>query len=240
MRKGAILLLICLLCLSFAGKAQEIVTEVPDSIQQQSDSLPRKKGEAADPRVSVVIHEADSIGVPKIDLKPAFKPNPTKATLYALIPGMGQIYNRKYWKLPLVYGGFMGFFYAVTWNNRNYQDYKQAYFDLLSTDPTSKDSWRDFIRTPGLTREEQNEYIKNNSSFENELKSKKDYFRRYRDLSIILTVGFYAITIIDAYVDAQLFDFDISPDLSMRIEPAFTPKTSVTPQTYGLNCSFTF
>ncbi len=224
MRKGTLLLLVCLFCFALTGKAQEIVTEAAKT----------------DSTVHVVILKADSLGVPKVDIKSGFHPNPTTATLYALIPGMGQIYNRKYWKLPLVYGGFMGFFYAITWNNRNYQDYKQAYFDLLSDDPTSKNSWRDFVRTPNLSPEEQNEYIKNNSSFENELKSKKDYFRRYRDLSIILAVGFYAITIIDAYVDAQLFDFDITPDLSMRVEPAFSPKTSVTPRTYGLNCSLTF
>ncbi len=237
MRKGGILLLVWLICLSFTGKAQEIVTEVADTIRQEQQEV-RKRISAEDPNVSVVILD-DSVRVPAVDMASAFKPNPTRATLYALIPGMGQIYNRKYWKLPLVYGGFMGFFYAITWNNRNYQDYKEAYFDVVVGNTDEKASWRDFVRVPGLSPEEQNAYI-NNSSFVNELKSKKDYFRRYRDLSIILTVGFYAITIIDAYVDAQLFDFDITPDLSMRVEPVYTPPTSFSSRTYGLNCSFTF
>ncbi len=79
-----------------------------------------------------------------------------------------------------------------------------------------------------------------NSSFQDRLKRQKDYYRRYRDLSIIITVGVYALSIIDAYVDAQLFDFDISPDLSLRLEPVVSPETSVTPRTYGLNCSLKF
>ena len=80
----------------------------------------------------------------------------------------------------------------------------------------------------------------NNSNFKDQLKRQKDYFRRYRDLSIIITVGVYALSIVDAYVDAQLFDFDISPDLSLHLEPGVSPKTSVTPRTYGLNCSLKF
>lgn len=78
------------------------------------------------------------------------------------------------------------------------------------------------------------------SNFKDRIKRQKDYFRRYRDLSIIITAGVYALTLIDAYVDAQLFNFDISPDLSMRVEPVVTPKTSVTPRSYGLNCSLKF
>ena len=78
------------------------------------------------------------------------------------------------------------------------------------------------------------------AQFQENLKRRKDYFRRYRDLSIIITVGVYAISIIDAYVDAQLFDFDISPDLSLHWSPEVTPKTRYTPGSYGLNCSFKF
>ncbi len=238
MSKGGILLLAWLLCLSVTGKAQEVVKEAADTIRHEQREA-RKKISAENTEVSVVILD-DSIRMPKNGQVTAFKPDPTKATLYALIPGLGQIYNRKYWKLPLVYGGFMGFYYAISWNNRNYQDYKQAYFDVVTENTAPDASWRDFVRTPGMSKEEQDSYMKGNTSFENELKSKKDYFRRYRDLSIILSVGFYAITIIDAYVDAQLFDFDISPDLSMRLEPVYTPPTSVSSRTYGLNCSFTF
>ena len=160
--------------------------------------------------------------------------------LFALVPGLGQIYNRKYWKLPIVYGGLMGCMYAVTWNNKNYKDYSTAYKDIMydaaknleNPDAWSK-SWQD------LTSMAPEDAI-NNSNFKDQLKRQKDYFRRYRDLSIIITVGVYALSIVDAYVDAQLFDFDISPDLSLHLEPVVSPKTSVTPRTYGLNCSLKF
>ena len=79
----------------------------------------------------------------------------------------------------------------------------------------------------------------NNSNFKDQLKRQKDYFRRYRDLSIIITVGVYALSIVDAYVDAQLFDL-IYHRIILALEPVVSPKTSVTPRTYGLNCSLKF
>lgn len=207
--------------------------------------------EKPDSTVQAVLMAADSVGQPKfkkLDMKP-FKPNPTRAVIYsAILPGLGQIYNRAYWKLPIVYGGFMGCIYAITWNNKNYQDYSTAYRDLISDadkyreDPTAwgedkwSNSWVDLVKKSGLDPES---YI-NNSSRQDNIRRRKDYFRRYRDLSIIITVGVYAICMIDAYVDAQLFDFDISPDLSMRVEPVVTPKTSFSQRSYGLNCSIKF
>lgn len=207
--------------------------------------------EKPDSTVQAVLMAADSVGQPKfkeINMKP-FKPNPTRAVIYsAILPGLGQIYNRAYWKLPIVYGGFMGCIYAITWNNKNYQDYSTAYRDLISDadkyreDPTAwgedkwSNSWVDLVKKSGLDPES---YI-NNSSRQDNIRRRKDYFRRYRDLSIIITAGVYAICMIDAYVDAQLFDFDISPDLSMRVEPVVTPKTSFSQRSYGLNCSIKF
>lgn len=188
-----------------------------------------------DSTVAAVMAAADSLPVPGMEL-PAFKPNPTKAVIYsAIFPGLGQIYNRKYWKLPLVYGAFMGCAYAISWNNRNYSDYSQAYMDIMSEDPETNNSWINFL--PANADPEQ--YIED-TNFKESLKSRKDYFRRYRDLSIIITVGVYFITMIDAYVDAQLFDFDISPDLSLRVEPTMTQPTSYSSRTYGLNCSIKF
>ena len=196
-----------------------------------------------DSMVQAVLQSADSASRVKgkeIDLKP-FKPNPTKAViLSAILPGLGQIYNKAYWKLPIVYGGFMGCIYAITWNNKNYKDYSTAYKDIMydaaknleNPDAWSK-SWQD------LTSMAPEDAI-NNSNFKDQWKRQKDDFRRYRDLSIIITVGVYALSIVDAYVDAQLFDFDISPDLSLHLEPVVSPKTSVTPRTYGLNCSLKF
>ena len=234
MRNGrAILWIIVLLCGSvWSGYAQGAMTARQDTV------IP------PDSAVMAVLSAADSLPQPKVKLK-EFKPDPNKALLYALVPGLGQIYNRKYWKLPLVYGAFMGCMYAITWNNK---DYSTAYFDIMADyqkvlvaekegqkyEGPWQESWTIFVRNG-----EESTYV-SNSQFQENLKRRKDYFRRYRDLSIIITVGVYAISIIDAYVDAQLFDFDISPDLSMHWSPEVTPKTRYTPGSYGLNCSFKF
>ena len=172
-----------------------------------------------------------------------FKPNPKLATRVALIfPGFGQAYNRQYWKLPLVYGGLMGFMYAITWNNKTYQDYKDAYFDIVQdskNDPKSEkpetwsQSWQDFLSGDPASR-------LHDRNFHDNLKRGKDYFRRYRDLSIILGVAFYFICVADAYVDAQMFDFDISPDLSFRFTPIYIPETIVSSRCYGINMCMTF
>ena len=196
----------------------------------------------ADSTVQTVLAQADSIGVPevKLSVKQAFKPNPTKAVLLGLVPGLGQIYNRKYWKLPIVYGGLMGCMYAVTWNNRNYKDYSEAYKDIMydaAANPNNPEAWSQTWQV--LTSMDPATALKD-SNFKDRLKRQKDYYRRYRDLSIIITVGVYALTLVDAYVDAQLFDFDITPDLSMRVEPVVSPQTSVTPRSYGLNCCLKF
>ena len=168
-----------------------------------------------------------------------FKPNPKKALFLALVPGGGHIYNRKYWKLPLVYGSFIGCFYAINWNGNQHSGYRNAYLDFIDDDPATN-SWDDY-RYGSYRRvnpEDWTNEMKN--SFATSLKNARDFHRRNRDLSYIVTVGFYAIWIIDAYVDAQLFDFDISPDLSMRLEPVFFDRTPNHSRTLGLQFCFTF
>lgn len=222
-------LLIMLIAFPISGQAQEVIIEeggMPEAF-------------VADSTVQAVVIAADSVSAAMPQLEMRFKPDPNRALIYAIVPGLGQIYNRKYWKLPIVYGAFMGCLYAITWNNRNYQDYKQAYLDILSSKPMENDSWVDFL--PGnVSDEEKASYVNNQNFINNTLRGGRDSFRRYRDMSILITIGVYAISLIDAYVDAQLFDFDISPDLSMRVEPVYTPKTSYTPHTYGVNCSIKF
>ncbi|MCD8194306.1 MAG: DUF5683 domain-containing protein [Tannerellaceae bacterium] len=221
------------------------IPEVPmDTIQVMSpDSTVGEVVAAAD---SVFTQQEVEMSIPAN----AWKPNSTRAVLYsAIFPGLGQIYNKQYWKLPIVYGGFMGCLYAVTWNNKNYKDYRDAYFDIE----------KDRIRWNDLKEEDRNnnfdasnswvvllpsstsvETALNTTTFSDNLKRRKDYFRRYRDLSILITVGVYAICIIDAYIDAELFDFDISPDLTMRVEPVVTPKTSYSSRTVGVSWSMNF
>ena len=149
------------------------------------------------------------------------KPDAIKAVWLGVIcPGAGQIYNKSYWKLPIVYGAFMGCGYAISWTQNRYTNYKTAYLDLyndyqagtVSEDPSKTyiavipDGY-DLQRVGGASRWMQT------------LNNQQQIFRRYRDYSILAIVVVYALSLIDAYVDAQLFDFDISPDLSLNVEP---------------------
>jgi hypothetical protein len=225
-------------CFPFLTQAQEIIALENDSIH--IDFLP-------DSVMFVDMQLFDSLVMENQIVLTPFKPDPTKAVIYsAIFPGLGQIYNRQYWKLPLVYGGFMGFTYAIMWNNKNLRDCAEAYrdltYDLKKYHEKPEDwpqenwhqSWQNFLPANSDAAS------RFNDNFRQQLKRWRDYSRRNRDLSIILTVGFYLICMADAYVDAQLFDFDISPDLSMRIEPVVSPGTSFTPRLFGLNCSIKF
>lgn len=168
--------------------------------------------------------------------KKQFIPDPTKATWLAVIfPGGGQIYNRKYWKLPIVYGGFVGCAYALTWNGQMYEDYSQAYLDIMDDNPNT-DSFMDLL-PPGYPVNANMDYLKR------VIKRKKDYYRRYRDMSVFIFMGVYALSIIDAYVDAELASFDISQDLSMKLEPTVIQNNQYNLRegnSYGLQCSFRF
>lgn len=197
------------------------------------DSLINDSITQADVEKPIIAQLPDTTQLPK-PMK-QWIPNPTRATWLAVIfPGAGQIYNRKYWKLPIFYGGFAGCAYALTWNNNMYKDYSRAYRDLMSGDPT-KNSYEDLLPP-------HHGYSK--SQLETVFKNRKDRFRRYRDLSIFAFIGVYILSIIDAYVDAELSNFDITPDLSMRIEPTIMNNSSNTLRTsdksVGLQCSFTF
>ena len=182
---------------------------------------------------------AQPIAKAQQQVQKAFVPKPTKALWLSLVlPGAGQIYNRKYWKLPIIYGGFFGCAYALTWNQMMYRDYSQAYLDIMDDDPNTK-SYLDMLppRYDITGREDQ---------FKKIFKRKKDFYRRYRDLSAFCFIGVYLLSVVDAYVDAQLSEFDISPDLSMKVEPAVigTPKlmggTTSGRAAYGEGCSLRF
>lgn len=148
-----------------------------------------------------------------------FVPDPTRAVwLSALCPGLGQVYNRRYWKLPLVIGGYLGLAYATSWNNTMLSDYTRAYADITDNDPNTN-SYMDFFH--GNIKEENLD----KTWLKNVLKSRKDYFRRNRDLCIIGMVGVYLLAMVDAYVDASLSHFDISPQLSMDVAPALIQDT---------------
>lgn len=142
-----------------------------------------------------------------------YKPDPSRAIwLGCIVPGLGQVYNHKYWKLPLLYGGFAGLAYAISWNNRMYNDYKNAYLDITGNNPNAT-SYLNLLTPYQRTQPIDKTWLTS------AILTQVEVFRRYRDLSVICAVGLYALSIIDAYVDAQLYDFDVSPDLSMKIAP---------------------
>jgi len=144
--------------------------------------------------------------------------SPRKATMYsAILPGLGQAYNKKYWKIPLIYIGFGTIGYFINWNNENYQLFRVGYQHLTDGNPETQD----YLKIEAVRRI--NYDVDNPTDFnnlKNALSRRQDYYRRNRDLLIISFVGFYGLNIIDASVDAHLFDFDIGDDLTMNWQPS--------------------
>lgn len=180
----------------------------------------------------------DSIKIAKKRDWATWRPNPKRAMWLALVlPGAGQIYNRKYWKLPIVYGGFVGCAYALRWNNQMYRDYSQAYLDLMDNDPNTQ-SYNQFLHLGAKIDDS------NKARYQKLFKSRKDTYRRWRDLSVFCLIGVYALSVIDAYVDASLSEFDISKDLSLRVEPTIInnnrERNPLKSNSLGINCSLNF
>ena len=228
-----------MLCLpsTIAAQAQHFVGDstyfvMPDLEELNLSTLPEL------PEIS----EADPTGATNLTRRQlrqqrlaSFTPDPGKATWSALVfPGGGQIYNHKYWKLPIVYGGFLGCAYALNWNNQMYSDYSQAYLDIMDDDPGTA-SYEDFL-PPRYNVEANKDYLTR------VFKNRKDNYRRQRDLSIFCFIGVYLLSVVDAYVDAELSNFDITDDLSVQVRPATIEnrQNTLRNQAYGLQCSFSF
>lgn len=129
------------------------------------------------------------------------KHSPQKAVLYSLVfPGLGQIYNRKYWKLPIIYGAGGAFAYYVLYNQLKYQKFRDAVIDGAATEA---DAVIDGVKYPYSI-----------------LDRGRDGYRRNRDLSVAGLGAIYLLNVIDAMVDAHFFYYDVSDDLSMRVQPA--------------------
>jgi hypothetical protein len=211
--------IIILLTFLLSTEAQE-VKAVKDTLQN-STKVARKE---FSPKLS---REVQEINVAKDTLQKTTKIekkkiSPKKATIYAaLIPGLGQAYNGKYWKLPIVYGGYVGLVYIFGWNNNNYNDYSQAYRTIAKYTSTTgmpavdRTYLDNFIKNPSINLDNPSHF----SYVTTSLKSGKDFYRRNRDMTIIGIAALHILSIIDASVDANLSDFDISDDLSMKIGP---------------------
>ena len=168
--------------------------------------------------------------------KSTFQPDAQKSVwLAAVVPGLGQIYNRQYWKVPIIYGGALGLAYGITWNDRMFVDYKKGYVDLMDKDPNT--NYFEYLLPEGVTLNNSNK-----DYYTRVIKTKLDNYRRYRDLCIIASAVFYLLTILDAYVDAQMFDYDISSDLSLEVVPTVIAPSAAHEQesSVGLSCKLKF
>ena len=166
--------------------------------------------------VSQILDSASSIStLPTVKLftdsvqqsKIVYKPDPRKAVWYsALCPGLGQLYNRRYWKLPFIGAGFVTVAYAIGWNTKYYNAYTNAYRDIIDNDPSTQ-SYLKLMPAGSI--------IADPTYFKTVILNRQQKYRRMRDMSYMSAIGVYVISLLDAFVDAQLYDFDISPDLSV-------------------------
>lgn len=180
-----------MLAASGAGFSQSDSTAAPDSVRQV-----QVLGDSLNQDVETEVAEELFTETPRH--------SPTKAVIRsAVIPGWGQVYNDKYWKLPIVYGGLGGIGYWVYFNADNHRTYRQALEFRNDGDSTTIDDFPFFT--------------------ESQLGSVKEYYRSQLDLSILLLVAFYGLQIVDAAVDAHLYEFDVGDDLSLRWSPWVRP-----------------
>ena len=231
------------LCLASPAAAQkeEVSADSVSLTHAVSDSVVVNRAVYEDSVVDGRIFMADTLK----NVRPkrnwaTWRPNAKRAMWLAIVlPGAGQIYNRKYWKLPFVYGGFVGCAYAMRWNNQMFRDYSQAYMDIMDDDPNTQ-SYNQFLHL-GATID-----ASNIERYKEIFRKRKDKFRRWRDMSFFCLVGVYAISIIDAYVDASLSEFDISKDLSLRVEPTIINRSNgmqtnpLRDNSLGVSCSLNF
>lgn len=192
---------------------------------------------------SLPAQDADTI-VPINSKKRQFSPVPLKATMLSVaFPGLGQVYNRKYWKIPLVYAGFGALAYSISFYTTHYNDMMKAYQDFTDKVPETA-SYTRFVRIdpaeydPVLHPET---YKPSTASWvEDGLLSAVDAYKKYRDLSYIGVAAWYLLSILDANVDASLFNFDIGKNLDLALSPACFPVAgnSLAGINLSLKCKF--
>jgi hypothetical protein len=162
------------------------------------------------------IAKGDSVSIPKHSAK--------KATYYSMVlPGLGQAYNKKYWKIPVIYAGFGTLAYFIHTNNQEYLKFKEAYEWNISGDTTPIDN--------PLT-------VKYKDPAD--LLTGMNYYRRNLEVSVMFTAVLYILNVVDAAVDAHFFDFNVSDDLSLHVQPYLNPSPFASKQSGGLRLTFSF
>lgn len=157
---------------------------------------------------------------------PAYEHSPTRATLMsAALPGLGQAYNKKYWKIPIIYAGFGALYYFIRFNGTEYRKFRDAYNVVALGDSANFDNY---------------EYIIRYNANINQLQQGRNYYRRNLELNYIMAGALYILQIIDASVDANLYDFDVSDDLTFRLEPVTAPNMYALRPTPGFTLRYRF
>jgi Family of unknown function (DUF5683) len=195
-------LCVFLVCVfGYAHSQQAIV----DSLQKRAAKMAAAKQDST--IIKPITTALDSL---KKSAKEPYTIVPRKSTLFSIVPGGGQIYNRQYWKTPFVYAAFGVVIYLKKWNNERYHDFLDPYLSCFDNTGTKiKDKATVYIRTQDIERELTLQQITQG----------KDFYRRYRDLNWFLLAGVWALSAIEANVAAHLKTFDNSDDISLKIQP---------------------
>lgn len=166
--------------------------------------------------------EGDSLGQTKVKPKtaPAYHSPKTSALMSAIIPGLGQVYNKKYWKVPVIYAGLGGLAYSINENQKKYRKYIDAYKFRIDGDSLTIDNYPRYS--------------------DDNLNTLQQYYKRFRNLSVIGFTLLYVMNIVDASVDAHMFTFDVGDDLSFHIQPTFLNIANSKKYTTGLSLNITF
>jgi hypothetical protein len=186
----------------------------------------------------------DTITVSRAE-KRVFRAEPMKATMLAVaFPGLGQIYNRKYWKVPFVYAGFGGLVYSVSFNTSKYNEMMKAYQDFTDKIPET-DSYIPLIKWAEPSAYDPVLYPKtydpsNKTWVEENLLKAVDYYKKYRDLSYIGIAAWYLLTVLDANVDASLSNFDVNKNLDLEVTPLQLPVPGVMGAGLNISLIYTF
>lgn len=152
----------------------------------------------------------DSLIAPRPSIvKKRFEPDAKRAGLLsAIIPGMGQMYNRQYWKVPVIYAGVATAVYFIVENNNQYNRYRKAYVSRLGNDPNAKDEFTGILSTEAV-------------------KQYQDSYKKYLDMTVLFTVIGYAGQVMEAITAAHLRNFDVSQDISLQVKPVMIPNGTV-------------
>jgi hypothetical protein len=172
--------------------------QVPDSAGVRQDTVKKVPAKPAAPASKPVVKSAARLELEKMPRRAAIRS--------AIIPGWGQLTNRRWWKVPLIYGGFVGIALVYDFNQTQYEEFLteaqiREYNRLNPKNPIPVNPAYATLSDSGII-------------------SIKDGYRRNRDLTIMAGIAFYAINIVDAYVDAKFFRFDISDELVLKVNPS--------------------